>query len=126
LFERVVISHRIAPASGKFVDVLASRPDRQSRRGTQHNGAHVHGSQAIEGGDDSVSHLGTEGVAPALVVEGDDANLSEDFCPDDAASEANRPGRGRAAPDSRLQIVLSHRLSPSSRGQSCIGMILLV
>jgi hypothetical protein len=111
LLERIVVSQRIAPAAGKFVDVLASGPDLQSRRGAEHNGTHVHGSQAVEGGDDTVGHLGTEGVAPALVVEGDDADLSEDFGPDDGPFEANGSGRGRAALGARLTIVLSHGLS---------------
>jgi hypothetical protein len=82
-----------------------------SRRGAKHNGAHGLGSHVIQGGDDTAGHLRTEGVAPALIVEGDDANLSEDFCPDWGVFEANGPGRGRAAPGARLRIVLSHRLS---------------
>jgi len=48
--------------------------------------------EAREGRNDTVDHLGTEGVAPARVVEGDDANLSEDFRPDDGALEATGAG----------------------------------
>jgi hypothetical protein len=83
----------------------------QSGRGAEHNGSHALGSQALEGGDDTVGHLGAEGIAPALVVDGDDANLSEEFGPDDGAFDANGPGRGRAAPGARLTIVLRHGLS---------------
>jgi len=94
----------------------------QSRRGAEHNGSHALGSQALEGGDDAVGHLGTESVAPALVVEGDDADLSEHFRPDDDGFEANGHGRGRAAPGARLKIMLSHWLS-FFRGQRAVGMI---
>ena len=111
LFERVAVGQRIAPAAGKLVDVLAGGPDVQSRRGAKHDGSDALGLQAVEGGDDTVGHLGTEGVAPALVVEGDDADLSEHFGPDNGAFEADGPGRGRAALGARLTIVLSHGLS---------------
>jgi hypothetical protein len=49
------------------------------RRGAEHNGAHALGSQALEGGDNTRDHPGTQSVAPSLVVEGDNANLSKDF-----------------------------------------------
>ena len=80
-----------------------------SRRGAKHDGSDALGLQAVEGGDDTVGHLGTEGVAPALVVESDDADLSEHFGPDNGAFEADGPGRGRAALGARLTIVLQSR-----------------
>jgi len=107
-FERVVVAQRIAPAAGKFIDVMTGGPDVHSRRGAEHNSAHALSSQALEGGDDTADHPGTERVTSALVVERDDANLSEDFCPDDSALGANGPGR--AVPGARVKmIVLSHR-----------------
>jgi hypothetical protein len=89
---------------------LAGGPDVQSLGGAEHDDSDALGSQAVEGGDDTVGHLGTERVAPALVVEGDDADMSEDFG-SDAGAFANGPGRGRAAPCAPLTIVLGHGLS---------------
>jgi hypothetical protein len=108
-FKRVVVAQRIAPAAGVFIDVMTGGPDVHSRRGAEHNSAHTLGSQALEAVDDTLDHLGTESVSPALVVEGDDANLSEDFCPDGSALGASGPNRGRAASGAHLKmIVLSH------------------
>ncbi|MGO9901112.1 MAG: hypothetical protein ACLP0J_15785, partial [Solirubrobacteraceae bacterium] len=70
------------------------------------------GLQALEAGHDTADHLGTESVAPALVVERDDANISEELGPDGSALGTSGPSRSRAAPSARLEmIVLSHRLS---------------
>ena len=85
---------------------MAGGPDTQSRCGAEHNGAHVLGSQAPEGGVDAVGHLGTEDVELTLVVKGDDANLSEDFRPDGGACWASGPGRG--APSARLATSWRH------------------
>ena len=89
LFERVVVAQRVAPATGKFVNVMAGGPDAQSGRRAEHNGAHALGSQALEPGDDTVGRLGAEGIARALVVKGDDANLPAFIGPDGAAREAS-------------------------------------
>src|ERR1019366_7982102 len=85
---------RMARTLRKLADVMASGPDAQSRRGAQHDGAYLLGLHAAERGDDASGNLAAEGVAPALVIKGDDANLPEDIRPDAGALVAASGCRG--------------------------------
>ena len=86
---------------------MARGPDAQPRRRAKHNDPHAPGSQVLERRDDAAGHLGAEGVARALVVKGDDANLPVDIRPDGAVRAASSPGR--------VATPLGHRGLPAQR-----------
>ena len=100
---------------------MAGGPDPQSRRGAEHGGAHTIGAQALQRGDDAVGHPGGDGVAPGLVVQGDNANCPGYLCPDGGAREAVRPGRGGRLgwPPARRRLLAQR--AAFSAGQGHIG-----
>ena len=91
-FQRIVVAQRVPAPRAEATDVMASGPDVHSRRGTEHDRAHLPGPQALERGDDSCSHLGTDGVVLRAVLEGDDADLADHASQDDIAGTALGPG----------------------------------
>ena len=97
---------------------MAGGPDPQSRRGAEHGGAHAIGAQALQRGDDAVGHPGADGVAPALVVQGDNANRPDYLCPDGGAREAVRPGRGGrlGCPPARRRLLARRAAFPAGQG----------
>ena len=100
---------------------MARGPDPQSRRGAEHRGAHPIGAQALQRGDDAVGHPGTDGVAPALVVQGDNANWPDYLGPDGGGREAvrtcrgGRPGRRLACPRARRRLLTQRTAFPAGQ-----------